>query len=58
MVMETEHKKTLMAILDSLMVAILNYYWLPIEGTCLVGDNKAFEVWGVFWGVLSFMDGG
>ena len=35
------------------MVAILNYYWLPLATIHYHVENKEFEVWGVFWGVSS-----
>ena len=35
------------------MVAILNYYLLPLATTHLVGDNSKFE----FLGVLSILEG-
>ena len=29
---------------------VLAYHWLPLATSNLVGDNREFEVWGIFWG--------
>ena len=33
------------------------YQWLSVATIDLVGDNREFEVWGIFWAVISIMGG-
>ena len=36
---------------------VLGYHWLPLATIDLVGDNREFEVEGIFWAVIPIMDG-
>ena len=36
---------------------VLGYHWLPLATFDLVGDNREFEVWGIFWSVIPIIDG-
>ena len=33
------------------------YHWLPLATIDLVGDNREFEVWGIYWGLIPIMSG-
>ena len=30
---------------------VLGYHWLPLATIDIVGDNREFEVLGIFWGL-------
>ena len=36
---------------------VLGYHWLPIATIDLVGDNREFEVRGIFWHLIPIMIG-
>ena len=36
---------------------VLGYHWLPLATIDLVGDNREFEVWGIFRGLIPIMGG-
>ena len=37
-------------------LSLLGYHWLPLATIDLVGDNREFEVEGIFWTVIPIMD--
>ena len=36
---------------------VLGYHWLPLATIDLVGDNREFEVLGIFWGLKPIIGG-
>ena len=44
-------------IVSELWRFISGYPWLPLATSHLVGDNRQYDIWSVFWGVLSIMSG-
>ena len=34
---------------------VLGYHWLPLATIDLVGDNREFEVLGIFWHLIPIM---
>ena len=40
----------------SLLLFVLGYHWLPLATIDLVGDNREFEVWAIFWGLIPIID--
>ena len=41
-----------------LSLVIFGNYWLALATTHLVGDNREFEFWGIFWALIPIKDGG
>ena len=31
------------------------YHWLPLETIDLMDDNREFEVWGIFWALITII---
>ena len=38
--------------LNGVSLFVLGYHWLPLATIDLVGDNREFEVLGIFWPVI------
>ena len=36
---------------------VLEYHWLPLATIDLLGDNREFEVWGIFLHLIPIIGG-
>ena len=42
---------------ESVSLFVLGYHWLPLATIDLVGNNREFEVWDIFWGLIPIIGG-